>query len=210
MTEKNTEENGSFYEFPKDPKAKVLVNQRKGINRELVKRLLSSKKFTYEQIAAYVGCTTRHLRRIRDELIEAEEITEDEAKNGMGIVAAEFDEECIRATGESFKEYIKGKRKRWKPIFDFCQRTWKHVWDEPSIFLMLDRSDPSGAELCQKFLKTFSPNKKRIRDRKKYIRPFFVFIGRDDLKDKYMAMSATMDPEGVREVPQIEFIDFPL
>jgi hypothetical protein len=199
-----------LYEFPKDPKAKALVNERKGINRALVKRLLASRKFDYEQIANYVGCSTRHLRRIRDELIEKGEINTEEAAKGMGIVAAEFDEECLRATGESFKTYIMNKRKRWKPVFAFCQRTWKHVWGEPSIFLMLDRSDPTGAEMCQLFLKAFGNNKKRIRDYKKYLRPFFVFISRDDLKDKYLAMSATQDPEGVREVPQLEVIDFPL
>jgi integrase len=204
------EQEETLYEFPKDPKVKTLVRERKGINRALVKRLLASKKFSYEQIADYVGCSTRHLRRIRDELIEANELTNDEAKKGMGIVAAEFDEECIRATGESFKTFIQNKRKRWKTPFNFCKRTWKHVWGEPSIFLMMDRQDPTGAEMCQLFLKAFGNNKKRIRDYKKYIRPFFVFINRDDLKEKYMSMSATQDPEGVREVPQLEFIDFPL
>lgn len=199
-----------LYEFPKELPAKELVNQRKGTSRKLVKRLLASKKFTYEQIATHCGISTRHLRRIRDELIENEELTVDEGKKGIGIVASDFDEECVRATGESFREYIQSKRKRWKTVFNFCQRTWKHVWNEPSIFLMLDRSDPTGAELCRIFIKTFGNNKSRIRDFKKYIRPFFVFIGRDDLKDKYMSMSATQDPEGVREVPQIELIGFPL
>jgi len=203
------EENG-VYEFPKDLDAKALVNQRRGINRELVKRLLKSKRFTYKQIAATVGCTDRHLRRIRDELKEAGELTEKEAENGMGIVAAEFDEECIRSTGESFKTFIINKRKNWKRVFNFCEKVWYHVWDRPSIFIMCDRTDPLGAQLMQKFLDTFGSNKKRIRDYKKYINPFLVFIGRSDLQAKYTTMSKTQDPEGVREVPQIEFIDFPL
>lgn len=209
METKDREENG-VYEFPKDLDAKALVNQRRGINRELVKRLLLSKRFTYKQIAATVGCTDRHLRRIRDELKEAGELTEKEAENGMGIVAAEFDEECIRSTGESFKTFIINKRKNWKRIFNFCEKVWYHVWDRPSIFIMCDRTDPLGAQLMQKFLDTFGSNKKRIRDYKKYINPFLVFIGRSDLQAKYTTMSKTQDPEGVREVPQIEFIDFPL
>lgn len=198
------------YRFPEDMPDKALVNVRNGINRSKVRRLLSSKRFSYKQIAVEVGCTTRHLRRIRDELLAEGLLTENQAKKSMGIVAADFDEECISSTGESFKIYIQNKRKKWKPVFAFCQRTWKHVWGEPSIFLMMDRTDPTGAELCQKFIRTFGNNKKSIRDYKKYIRPFFVFIGRDDLKDKYMAMSATQDPEGVREMPQLEFVDFPL
>ncbi len=199
-----------LYTFPKDPKLKVLVNVRRGINRDLVKRLLQSQKYTYEQISAYVGCTARHIRRIRDELIENGNLTLEESKKGMGIVAAEFDEECIRSTGERFSTYIKNKRKRWKQVFAFCRRTWKHVWKEPSIFLMTDRTDSLGAELCQKFIETFGNNKTRIRDYKKHIRPFLVFIGRDDLNRKYMSMSKTQDPEAIREIPQIEFMDFPL
>lgn len=202
-------EKEEIYIFPEDPKP-VLVNQRKGIDRELVKRLLAGKRFTYQQIADYVGCTDRHLRRIRDELIELEQLTPKQAEKGHGIVAAEFDDECIRSTGESFRDYMQNKRKSWKSPYRFCRKTWTHVWDKPSIFRMMDRQDPLGPELCQIFINTFKNNKKRIRDYKKYIRPFFVFINRDDLKDKYMAMSATQDPEGVRDVPQIEFIEFPL
>jgi hypothetical protein len=210
METKDLEKNGDVYQFPEDPKEKVLVNERKGINRKLIKRLLASKKYSYVQIANYVGCTDRHVRRIRDELIEADELTEDEAKKGMGLVAADFDEECIRSTGESYLTFIQNKRKKWKPVFAFVQRVWKHVWDEPSIYLMLDRSDPTGGQLCQKFIDTFGSNKKRIRDYKKFMNTFLVFIGRGDLQAKYMTMSKTQDPEGVREVPQIEFIDFPL
>jgi hypothetical protein len=41
----NKKEENGFYEFPEDPKTKVLVKKRKGINRELVKRLLQSKRW---------------------------------------------------------------------------------------------------------------------------------------------------------------------
>lgn len=198
------------YQFPIDEPNKAIVKERNGINRNKVRRMLASKKYTYKQIAFEVGCTTRHLRRIRDELIEDGELTENEAKKGMGIVAADFDEECIRATGESYRTFLQNKRKRWKPVFDFVQKVWHHVWEEPSVFLMLDRADPTGAQLCQKFIDAFGSNKKRIRDFKKYMNTFLVFIGRGDLQAKYMSMSKTQDPEGVREVPQIEFLDFPL
>jgi hypothetical protein len=205
-----TEEDTGIYQFPKDLDAKAMVNSRKGVNRELVKRLLKSGRFTYKQIAATVGCTDRHLRRIRDELKEAGELEDHETKNGIGIVAAEFDEECIRSTGESYLTFVQNKRKRWKPVFAFNKRVWEHVWDKPSIFLMLDRSDPTGGQLCQKFIDTFGDNKKRIRDYKKYMNNFLVFIGRPDLQAKYMSMSKTQDPEGIREVPQLEDINFPL
>ena len=198
------------YQFPEDMPDRALVRERNGINRKKVKSMLLSKKFTYKQIAFEVGCTTRHLRRIRDELQAAGELTDKQAEKGMGLVAADFDEECIRSTGESYLTFIQNKRKNWKPPFAFVQRVWKYVWDEPSIYLMLDRSDPSGAQLCQKFIDTFGRDKKRIRDYKKHMNTFLVFIGRGDLHSKYMSMSKTQDPEGVREVPQIEFLDFPL
>ncbi len=204
------ERNEDVYQFPEDMPDKALVKERNGINRKKVKRMLLSKRFTYKQIAGEVGCTTRHLRRIRDELTEAGELTNKQAEKGMGIVAADFDEECIRSTGESYLTFVQNKRKRWKPVFAFVQKVWKHVWDEPSIYMMLDRSDPLGGQLCQKFIDTFGSNKGRIRDYKKYMNTFLVFIGRGDLQARYMSMSKTQDPEGVREVPQIEFLDFPL
>lgn len=203
-------EDQGVYQFPIDEPNRALVKERNGINRNKVRRMLASKRFTYKQIAFEVGCTTRHLRRIRDELIEEGELTENEAKKGMGIVAADFNEECIRATGESYLSFLQNKRKRWKPVYAFVNKVWHHVWDEPSVFLMLDRSDPMAAQLCQKFIDKFGSNKKRIRDYKKYMNTFLVFIGRGDLQAKYMSMSKTQDPEGVREVPQIEFLDFPL
>ncbi|MHA2054543.1 MAG: hypothetical protein ACW99F_13185 [Candidatus Hodarchaeales archaeon] len=206
----NKKEENGFYEFPEDPKTKVLVKKRKGINRELVKRLLQSKRFSYVDIADYVGCTDRHVRRIRDELIESGELTLEESKNGGGIVAAEFDEEVMRACGESFKVYMQNKRKHWKTPYNFVRRTWEHVWNKPSIFLMKDNNDPTGAEMCQLFIQAFGNNKKRIRDYKKYIRPFFVFIGRGDLNTKYLTMSKTQDPDAVRELPQLEDYNFPL
>lgn len=198
------------YQFPEDLPDRALVKERSGVNRNKVKRMLLSKRFTYKQIASEVGCSTRHLRRIRDELTEAGELTDKQAEKGMGIVAADFDEECIRATGESYLTFVQNKRKRWKPVFAFVQKVWKHVWEEPSVYMMLDRADPSGGQLCQKFIDTFGSNKSRIRDYKKYMNTFLVFIGRGDLQAKYMSMSKTQDPEGVREVPQIEFLDFPL
>ena len=147
------------YQFPEDLPDKALVRERNGINRAKVRRMLLSKRFTYKQIAHEVGCTTRHLRRIRDELTDAGELTDKQAEKGMGIVAADFDEECIRSTGESYLTFVQNKRKRWKPVFAFVQKVWKHVWDEPSIYMMLDRSNPSGGQLCQKFIDTFGSNK---------------------------------------------------
>jgi integrase len=206
-----SEKNQSVYEFPEDPKVKILVKERKGANRNLILRLLKAKRFHNSDIAKHVGISERHLRRIKNEFIEAGLLSEDDARdNGAGIVAAEFDDECDRAMGEPFSTFIQNKRKNWKPVFAFCRKTWTHIWDRPSLFLMADRTDPTGQEMCQKFLDTLGDQTTRIRDYKKKIRPFLVFIGRDDLKNKYMSMSKTRDPEGVRSVPQIEYVTFPL
>ncbi|MCK4830323.1 hypothetical protein KA005_82155, partial [bacterium] len=100
--------------FGKDTDTRIILKGKGRINEDLVKRLLQEKRYTYVQIGNHVKCTPRHVRRIRDRLIESGELKEDEADKGPGIIAAEFDDECMRVTGMSYMQWLKNKRKKWK------------------------------------------------------------------------------------------------
>ena len=110
--------------FGKDDEARIVENGRSRISEDLVKRLLQEKRYTYVQIANHprINCTSRHVRRIRDRLIENGDLQQDEAEKGPGIIAANFDDECLRTTGMSYLEYLKNKRKSWKYPFNFARR----------------------------------------------------------------------------------------
>ena len=49
----------------------VFITQRKGPNRELIKRLVASKRYDYEKIAEIVGCSELELIGIIDEMSDA-------------------------------------------------------------------------------------------------------------------------------------------
>lgn len=196
--------------FGKDDEARIILKGRGRINEDLVKRLLQEKRYTYVQIASHVKCTPRHIRRIRDRLIENEELKEDEAKKGPGIIAADFDDECLRVTGMSYMQWLKNKRKRWKYPFSFARRTWEKIWGKPSLMMVADRKDKIGDILCQEFLTVMCADLDKSRDRKKLIRPLFTFLGRSDLNDKHLTMRNGRDKLSVKRVPQIETVEFPI
>ena len=198
--------------FGKDDEARIVLKGRSRINEDLVKRLLQEKRYTYEQIAKHpqVNCTSRHLRRIRDKLIENGKLKEDEAEKGPGIIAADFDNECLRTTGMNYMQWLKNKRKKWKYPFNFARRTWEKIWGKPSLMMVADRKNKIGDILCQELLTVMCSDLDKSRDRKKLIRPLFTFLGRSDLNDRHLTMRNGRDKIRVKRVPQIETLEFPI
>jgi hypothetical protein len=125
---------------------------------------------------------------------------------GLGL---DFDEECKEAVGISFFDWLKNRSVAHVSIFNFCKNIWEQIWNKPSILLLRDPKEKLGDQLCSKFLSVFQEDEKRIRNRKKTIRFFFRFIGRQDLNDRYLTMKKSKDPIAKRELPVITNMDFP-
>ncbi len=181
---------------------------RPAFNRDLARRLFLAG-FTPSKVAKRLGCHPKTAQRIRRELEKLGEL-EKEERQDLNIVQADFDEECNMAMGISFYEWLRGKTVKATRIFNFCQRTWVHVWERPSLVLVAkDRNNPLGDQLCQKFINTFGEDKARIRGRKKLIRNLFRFLGRQDLNDRFLTMTVARDPRSIKKLPEIELTHFP-
>ena len=199
--------------FGDDENTRIQTNGSKGgrptINRDLARRLFQAK-FSAKQVAAKLKCHIVTARTIRKELEESGELTTEDRDQGLSIVQADFDEECKLAIGISFADWLKTKTKAHNRIFAFCQRTWLHVWDRPSLVMAKDSDNQLGDKLCMAFLKQFGDDDKRIRNRKKLIRNLFRFLGRRDLCDRYLTMTDSRDPRNIKRIPQIEMHEFPV
>ena len=194
--------------FGEDTEIRISTKGRPKVNEDLVRRLLDGKKYTPAQIAKRLDCHPETIRRIRRRL-EKEGTLEAPERNGTkGLVEADFDTECESAMGISFLGWLTAKRKKPRGVFNFCRRTWDHVWGKPSLVRVTDRDDPLGRQLCLKFLETFD-DKGRSRGRKKHIRQLFIFLDRRGLCDQFLTMSQSRDPRPVRKVPEINSPMFP-
>lgn len=195
--------------FGEDVPLRVPTDGRPRINRDLARRLFQAG-FTPAQVSKHLDCHVKTARRIRRELEEAGELNAEDRTTQPDIVSADFDEECNRATGFSFAEWLKNKTVAHRYFFLFCRRTWEKIWDRPSLVLVKDHELQLGDQLCMKFLEVFGEDKKRIRYRKKLIRFLFRFLGRHDLCDRHLTMTKSRDPISVRRIPEIELNDFPI
>lgn len=182
---------------------------RPSINRDLARRLFLAK-FSTKQVAKRLRCHIVTARKIRKELEASGELKTDDRDQGLSVVQADFDAECTLAVGISFADWLKTKTKAHNRIFAFCQRTWLHVWDRPSLVEAKDDENKVGDQLCMKFLEKFGGDEKRIRNRKKLIRNLFRFLGRRDLCDRYLTMTDSRDPRNIKRIPQIEMNEFPV
>ncbi len=183
---------------------------RPALDRNLIKRYLEAGH-TPAQIAAGIKCKPATVRKIRRELEREGEINKADRDPIGKLIALDFDDECKRATGYSFRDWLHNKSKKHfaEYLFKFCEKTWRVLWDRPSLFRAADRTDQTGDQLAQIFLTNFSEDKKRIRNRKKYIRQLFTFLGRSDINDRHLRMNNSRDPRPVRRVPEISMSDFP-
>lgn len=185
---------------------------RPAINREKVKRLINSGKFTTSVIARAVNAHPDSIRRIRRELEEAGELIDPKKNIRSGTTVSEdFDEECILATGMSFKTWTINQRGRshGMRIFNLCKRVWANVWKKPSLIVAKDRDNPLGDNMAMKYVELISDDPARMRDRKKQIRYIFRFLGRQDVCDKHLRMTVSRDPRAVRTIPEITLPEFP-
>lgn len=199
--------------FGDDAVIRVQKNGSKGgrpeINRDLARRLFQADKSS-KQVAKALKCHVNTARAIRRELETSGLLDRDDREEGLSIVQADFDDECELAVGISFSGWLKARTKAHKRIFSFCQRTWVHVWEKPSLVYAKDDDNKLGDQLCMKFLEKFAGDEKRIRNRKKLIRNLFRFLGRGDLNDRYLTMTQSRDPRNVKRIPEIENRNFPV
>jgi hypothetical protein len=189
---------------------------RPKVNRDLVIRLLKSMdqigtpRYSYSQIARMAKCSTKTVTRIRDEALENGDLETDERlETALSTIEADFDDECQRATGYSFYEWVTNQTKSGKYVFNFSEKVWSSIWEGCSLVDVYDRDHPIGDQICLKFLEVFGEDRERIRDRKKKIRYLFRYLGRQDLCDRHLRMTNSRDPRAVRRVPEISMIDFP-
>lgn len=159
------------------------------------------------------GVSNSTIYRAKKELEEAGELKEQKRIEELERVGVDFEVEIKAAcNGLSFYDWLhqRCKRQGARRIFNFCKRTWESIWNRPSVYLMKDSNDPTGAQCCDAFLKFYGEDEKRIRSRKKQIRFLFRFLGRQDLNDLYLTMSVSRDPIAKREIPAITNMDFPI
>ncbi len=182
---------------------------RPKVDRSLALRLFQAK-YDNKTVAGYLKIQPRTAAKIRRELT-AEGLL-GKLKTERDLVEVEFDKECTRATGFSFKEWLHNKRKPEgaNKVFSFCEKVWRLQWDRPSLFLAADRTNNSADKLAQNFLSEYKEDTARIRSRKKHLRQLFTFLGRSDINDRHLKMTASRDPRRVRQVPEIPMLGFPV
>jgi len=151
-------DNAVFGEF--DDVHKFVRNPNGGrprYNRDLGYQMIKAGLST-RRIVKELGCTRHTVRRMREELeakgeevkpITDEELDEVERSN------REFDEECRRAMGFSFKDWLTSRMKRPTYIFNFTQKCWIKIWGHASILMMKDRDLSTGDDMAIRFLQVF-------------------------------------------------------
>lgn len=217
MTEKGT--NTDI--LGKKSKHKKKIDGRRQYNRDLILRHLKvtdpigNPRYSLKQIAQMVGCSTKTVRRARDEALEKGTLVYEDGKDkAVGIIEADFDSECKRAKGRSFKEWLLIKNPTNETganyIFNFCAKVWDKIWDKVSMVEF--REKLTVADDCSiKYLKAFGEDKDRIRSRLKLIRNIYRFMGGEayDSMNNYLSMNESQHPRSIRRIEQISFNTFP-
>ncbi|MBA7491585.1 hypothetical protein ES702_02133 [subsurface metagenome] len=198
--------------FGKDEITRIATKGRPKVNEDLARRLFQANKYTTGQIAKQLKCHPDTVRRIRRKLEAAGILEVDKDIRTKSFVEADFDLECTNATGTSFLEWLTTKRKDPRRVFNFCRKVWDKIWNKPSLVRVMDKDDQIGDQVCLKFLMemTDTTHNERNRDRKKFMRPLFKFLGRSDLNDKHLTMTQSRDPRSVKKIPEINSPIFPL
>ena len=194
--------------FKGEVSLKTKTSGRPRVNRQLGYQLLKAGYKT-GYIRRVLQCSARTVRLMRQELKAKGDLEPVLKTEDLDKLALTFDDECVRAVGISFYEWLKSKNKGYKAIFSFCKRTWLEIWAKPSLVLVRDRDQKIGDQIAMKFLEVFGEDSKRIRRRKKAIRYLFRYLGRRDLCDRYLTMTMSRDPEEIREIPELTLLEFP-
>lgn len=181
---------------------------RPPVNRELGYQMIKAGYSTW-RIRRVLRCSRKTVSRMRQELIDNGELEIEVDEDKLTKAELDFEEECLKAVGIPFNEWVKSKNKAHKAIVSFCRRTWEKVFDKASIILMKDRDNQLADKMAMQFIKVFGEDTKRIRSRKHDIRYLFRFLGRQDINDRYLSMSESRDPRTKREYPELTLLDFP-
>lgn len=118
----------------------------------------------------------------------------------------DLDNECAEVVGLRYSEWLQIKRKAWRRPFNYASKVWE-AWRKPSLIRLKDTESPLLMRLIATFLN--DPQvKAHSRRCKETLKPFLIFLGRSDIADRDLAVSAQRDPREVRYVPEIAFLDF--
>ena len=213
----NTEILGKSSKFKEAPKSRA---GRPKINTEIVIRniklvdQIGNRRYTNAQIGRMMGCTSKTIGRIYRAALKSGAITEGDF-NGtpIGVVEADFESECQRAKGLSFKDWLKTRFKSQSAAityFNFCSKVWNQIFDSCNLVDLKDDDNPLADQMAVKFITVFGEDSKRMRARLKKIRFLFNFLGRGDINDRHLTMSDSKHPRPVRRIPEISQTNFGL
>jgi DNA-binding Lrp family transcriptional regulator len=193
---------------------------RPEVNREIVIRNLKLKdqmgnrRYTNAQIARMVNCSPKTVSRIWKQALKDGDITEEEfSAKPIGVVEADFDSECERARGMSFKTWLSTRfqeESHANTNFNFCSKVWNQIFESCSLTDFRDQDQDLADQMAVRFVSTFQDDQKRMRGRLKKIRFLFRFLGRTDVCDRHLTMSNSKHPRPKRVIPEISQTDFPL
>lgn len=190
---------------------------RPKVNRELVIQYLKAQDqlgnnlYSKTQVSKLAKCSYKTVSRIYSEAVEEGLIVPEDESKAIGIVEADFDSECQRAKGYSFKDWVETKFKRKSQavtVFNFCSLVWEKLWNRCDMVQFKDDSNPLADQCAITFVTEFQEDSKRMRSRLKQIRYIFRFIGRTDVMNAHLTMSNSKHPRAKRRVPHISEIEF--
>lgn len=176
-------------------------------NKALALLLFKAGK-SISQVAIAIKASTKTAGRYRKEFIASGELVDEKRQTIDDIVEADFDEECERAVGYKYSDYIKQDWKQWSQPFNMAKDAWEHIWNLPSLVLATDRNGRVGDRMALDWLKVYKDDKGRIRRRKKLIRPFFTFLKREDINKRFLTMPTKDNPRNVKKIPEISVAAF--
>lgn len=183
---------------------------RPRVNEEKLLLLLRAEQYTNIEIGKACKCDESTVRRYkRDWIADGTLVLSGDKEDFQDTVSLDFDEECQRAMGLSFFDWLKNNTVVYRYLFNRNRRIWKEILGSPSLVRMADQGDRLGAQMCQKFLTAIEGDIKRRRRHKKQFRNLLRFLGRRDLCDRFMTMDDARDPREVKKRPYISLPDFP-
>jgi len=199
---------------PKTSKAgRPKINRDLAIKNLKAKDSLGNLRYTKAQVARLMKCTPKTINRIYNEAVEKGIIDPDEVAKAIGMIEADFDAECERAKGSSFRQWILTKfdsESAGTTIFNFCSKVWEQTFSKCDLVEFADEGSFLGERLTLDYVTLIQKDKKRSRARLKHIRFLYRFLNRRDLMDKHLTMSNSKNPRSVRRVPVISQTNFGL
>lgn len=199
--------------FGTGTRTRIKAKGRPRVNRELAFALIEKViegKYKPRYVRQVLKIKPRTYRKLKKEFREQEIISKaiidyDELDKAL----RDFDQECELVEGIRFSDWIQTKRKNWKTVFNYIEKTWSKLWDKPNLFLIKDRKSNLAGQIVTQFLND-EKVKAHSRRYKEAIKPLFIFLHREDICKRDLSVSSQRDKREIRYVPEISFQDFPL